>query len=32
MEDVLAGGYKITEWRPDMINQLLEHLCPENTR
>ncbi|CAH1389545.1 unnamed protein product [Nezara viridula] len=32
MEDVLAGGYKITEWRPDMINELLEHLCPENTR
>lgn len=32
MEDVLAGGYKLTEWKPDLINELLGYLSPENVR
>ncbi|XP_072943184.1 insulin-degrading enzyme isoform X2 [Epargyreus clarus] len=32
MEDVLSAYYLITEWRPELIDELLELLIPENVR
>ncbi|XP_060809254.1 insulin-degrading enzyme isoform X1 [Amyelois transitella] len=32
MEDVLSAYYIMTEWRPDLIEELLDLLTPENVR
>lgn len=32
MEDVLCGGLKLTEWRPELIEELLAYLKPTNAR
>ncbi len=32
MPEVLTGGYLLSEWRPDLINMVLEKLIPENVR
>jgi insulysin len=32
MEDVLSAYYLMTEWRPELIEELLELLVPENVR
>ncbi|KAF6207664.1 hypothetical protein GE061_016111 [Apolygus lucorum] len=31
-EDVLFGSYKLTDWRPDLITELLGYLRPDNVR
>ena len=32
MEDLLKGPYLMTEWNPDLINQILSRLTPCNVR
>lgn len=32
LEDVLRGPYLLTEWRPELIDMVLEHLKPTNVR
>ncbi|KAI8426703.1 hypothetical protein MSG28_014409 [Choristoneura fumiferana] len=32
MEDVLSAYYLLTEWRPELIDELLDLLTPENVR
>jgi hypothetical protein len=29
---VLTGGYILSEWRPELINSLLDCLTPQNVR
>jgi len=31
-EEVLAAYYLVTEWKPELINQLLSKLTPDNCR
>ncbi|XP_050730176.1 insulin-degrading enzyme-like isoform X1 [Eriocheir sinensis] len=32
LEEVLCGGYLLSEYKPELINMVLEHLTPENIR
>ena len=32
MEDLLKGPYLMTEWNPDLINEILSQLTPNNVR
>ena len=32
LEDVLQGPYMLTEWKPDVINDILSRLTPSNVR
>ncbi|KAK9508348.1 hypothetical protein O3M35_005934 [Rhynocoris fuscipes] len=32
MEDVLCGGLKLTEWKPELIEEILDNLNPCNSR
>lgn len=29
---MLTGGYLLTEWRPDLISSVLDHLSPDTVR
>ena len=31
-EEVLTAGYLITDWAPDLITEVLDHLIPDNVR
>ena len=32
LEDVLKGPYMLTEWKPDLVNDILSRLTPSNVR
>ncbi|XP_043278498.1 insulin-degrading enzyme isoform X2 [Venturia canescens] len=32
MEEILIAPYLLTEWRPDLINTVIDHLTPDNIR
>lgn len=32
MEDILSAYYLMTEWKPELITELLNLLTPENVR
>lgn len=32
MEEILIAPYLFTEWRPDLINTVIDHLTPDNIR
>ena len=32
MEEVISGDYAFKEWKPELVNSILDRLIPENIR
>ena len=32
MQEVLTAGYLLTEWKPELINDILQQLTPDRVR